>query len=405
MRHVAILVETSRAYGRGLLRGIARYNRERGRWHTYFEPHGLDDPPPAWLRGWKGDGVIARIDNRRMARALLALGKPVVNLRGTVPGLPFPFLGADNEAVARMGTDHLLERGFIHFGFCGFARGYHPGLDHRGECFQRLIEAAGHRCGLYQQPRSPGGRSRLENEHRRLARWIRSLPKPVGIMAANDDRGLAVLNACRRIAVKVPYQVAVLGVDNDEYLCGLSIPMLSSIDINSEETGYKAAALLDRMMSGRKPPRRMPEIRPSAVVARQSTDVLATDDRRVIQALEFIRQNARRPISSRDVARFVGVSRAALGPRFKSVTHRTVGQEIRRVRLDLAKDLLARSNMPIKRIAIETGFSAVQYLTRVFQAATGQTPASFRRSQSGWHGMELSRESAAESPTPSTCRS
>jgi LacI family transcriptional regulator len=139
------------------------------------------------------------------------------------------------------------------------------------------------------------------------------------------------------------------------------------------------------------------------VVARQSTDVLATDDKRVILALDFIRQNARRPISSRDVARFVGVSRAALGPRFKAVTRRTVNEEIRRVRLDLVKDLLAHSSTPIKQIAIETGFSGVEYLTRVFRAATGQTPALFRRSQSGWHGMKLSRESAANSPTPSAC--
>jgi LacI family transcriptional regulator len=389
MRHVAILVETSRAYGRGLLRGIARYNRERGRWHTYFEPHGLNDPPPRWLRNWKGNGVIARIDNSRMARALLALNTPVVNLRGTVPGLPFPFLGADNEAVARMGATHLLEKGFIHFGFCGFARGFHPGLNRRGECFQRLIEAAGYRCSLYQPPREPKGESKSENEQRRLARWIKSLPKPVGIMAANDDRGLAVLNACRRIGVEVPYQAAVLGVDNDEYLCGLSIPMLSSVDINSEETGYQAAALLDRMMSGQKPPRRLPEIRPRSVVARQSTDILATDDKRVIQALEFIRQNAHGPISSRDVAQCVGVSRAALGPRFKAVIRRTVNQEIRRVRLDLAKDLLAHSDIPIKQIAIDAGFGTIQYMTRVFRVAAGQTPASFRRSRTRWYGDGL----------------
>jgi LacI family transcriptional regulator len=183
--------------------------------------------------------------------------------------------------------------------------------------------------------------------------------------------------------------VAVLGVDNDEYLCGLSIPMLSSIDINSEETGYQAAALLDRMMTGRKPPRRLPETKPRSVVSRQSTDILATDDQRVIQALDFIQQNAHQPISSRDVARFVGVSRAALGPRFKSVTRRTVNQEIRHVRLDLAKALLAQTDMPIKQIAVDAGFRAIQYMTRVFRAEIGQTPASFRRSRTGRYAHSL----------------
>ena len=136
-------------------------------------------------------------------------------------------------------------------------------------------------------------------------------------------------------------------------------------------------------MRGRTPPRRLPEIQPRAVIARQSTDTLASRDPRVIQALEYIRQNASRAISSRDVARFVGVSRATLGPPFKAVTRRTLNQEIRCIRLDLARELLERTNLPIKQIAIDSGFRAVQYLTRVFKLATGQTPAAYRRSRSG----------------------
>ena len=267
MRHVAILIETSRAYGRGLLRGIARYNREHGRWSTYFQPQGLGDPPPPWLAKWQGDGIIARIDNRPLARAVTRSRAPVVNLRGTLGDLTFPFIGSDNEAIARLGAEHLLERGFRHFGFCGFARGYHPGLDRRGDCFQQLIEQAGYACQVLQDPPRKRPRS-WEQEQDWLARWIAQLPKPVGIMTANDDRGLQVLDACRRAGAAVPDQVAVLGVDNDEYLCGLSLPPLSSIDINSEETGYQAAALLDRMMDGKRPPKRLAEIAPAGVIVR-----------------------------------------------------------------------------------------------------------------------------------------
>jgi len=196
IHHVAILIETSRAYGRGLLRGIARYNREHGQWSTYFQPQGLGDPAPPWLATWHGDGIIARIDNRPLAQAVIRSRVPVVNLRGTLGDLPFPFIGSDNEAVARLAAEHLLERGFRHFGFCGFARGYHAGFDCRGDCFQRFIEQAGCVCQVLQDPPREGPRS-WEREQGSLARWIASLTKPVGIMTANDDRGLQVLDACR----------------------------------------------------------------------------------------------------------------------------------------------------------------------------------------------------------------
>ena len=148
VRHVAVLVETSRSYGRGVLRGVARYNRERGRWSTYFRPHGLGDPVPAWLKNWQGDGILARVDNRRTAKALLAGGLPVVNLRGTLSELEFPFVGTNNRLVAKLGADHLLNQGFRHFAFCGYRPGFHTGFDRRCGDFKRLIEKAGCRCDV-----------------------------------------------------------------------------------------------------------------------------------------------------------------------------------------------------------------------------------------------------------------
>lgn len=378
MRHVAILIETSRAYGRGLLQGIARYNTERAHWSTYFQPQGLGDPPPPWLKDWRGDGILARIENPRMPRVILQANVPVVNLRGSITELPFPFIGSDNEAVARMGAEHLLERGFRQFGFCGFRAGVHPGFDSRGLHFARFIKEAGHPCDVFEVPR---GRRALtwEQEQEHIARWIGALPKPVGIMTVNDDRGLQVLDACRRAGAAVPDDVAVVGVDNDEYLCSLSIPPLSSIDINSEETGYRAAALLDRLMSGRKPPKRLPQTRPRGVITRRSTSVLAIDDADVAEAVCFIREHACRPVKVNDVLSHVAASRASLGPRFKAVLGRTIHQEIRRVQIERAKELLSESQMPIKKVAQEAGCKTAQYLTRVFHAATGETPAAFRR--------------------------
>lgn len=381
MRHVAILIETSRAYGRGLLRGIALYNREHGRWSTFFQPQGLGDPAPAWLPSWRGDGILARIDNRLVARAVQRAGVPVVNLRGTMADLPFPFIGSDNSAIAQLAAEHLLERGFRHFAFCGYQRALHPKLDLRGDRFRQCIEQAGYRCEALREVRRPRSRS-WEQQQAWIARWIAGLPKPIGILAANDDRGLQLLDACRRSQIAVPDQVAVLGVDNDEYLCELSLPALSSIDVNSEQTGYQAAALLDRLMDGKRPPKRIPEIRPAGVIVRCSTDVLATHDEDLVRAIRFIRQHACRPIRPADVAQHVSLSRSSLESRCRNLLRRSLHQEIRKVQLDTARRLLADTDLPIKQVALRVGFKNVQYLTRVFSSVVGQPPAEYRRGSS-----------------------
>src|SRR3984957_12354768 len=178
MRRVAVLIESSRAYGRGLLRGVARFNREHRHWSVYLQPHGLDHPPPPWLKRWTGDGILARIGDRRMLRAGLGPGLPTVDLRGVVPGLGIPFIGVDNRAVADMAADHLMERGLRHFGFCGLAVGIHPQMDERREYFAARFARSGYRVHLYQaaaQSTTPWDR-----EQKRLANWIRRLPKPVG---------------------------------------------------------------------------------------------------------------------------------------------------------------------------------------------------------------------------------
>ena len=380
MRHVAILVETARAYGRGVIRGIASYNRQRGNWSTYFRPQGLGDKPPPWLKRWKGDGIIARIDNMQTANAVAEVGVPVVNLRSTLPHLPFPFIGTDNEVVARLATRHLLERGFKHFGLCSYRRGYHRGFDVRVEFYRKCLEESANSCDRFILPRGDSRSYSWEKEQGRIAKWLLSLPKPVGILAVNDDCGLQVLDGCQRARFSVPDQVAVIGCDNDEYACGLSIPPLTSIQLNSVRVGYEAAALLDRLMAGKSPPKRLPEIEPLGIVARRSTDVLATDDMEVVRAIRFIRSNACRTISVMDVVDHVKIPRTTLQLRVKKVTGSTIHEEINRVQIDRAKELLSSTTMPIKRVARESGYANVQYFTRVFHQSTGQTPAEFKRS-------------------------
>ncbi len=379
-RRVALLIEASRAYARGLIRGVAQYNLEHEGWSLYYAPRGLEDPPPAWVAGWEGDGVLARINDRRTAQAVTSLGVPVVDLRRAFDDLDHPTVGPDDEAVARLAFAHLLERGFRSFGFCAMPRRAHPPMDVRADCFERLAREQGHDCNVFRARRQRRSSSVWEEEQNRIAHWIHALPKPAGVMASNDDYGLLLLDACRRAGVGVPDEVAVVGAGDDECLCHLAVPPLSSVDLNPERIGFEAAALLDRMMDGEPIARSNFLVEPRGMVTRMSTDVLATSDEAVVRAVRFIRAHACRRIQVADVLRHVRMSRTALEPRVKAVLGRTVYQEIQRVQIERVKELLAGSDMPIKQVAFRTGFRYPEYMMRVFRRATGTTPARFRKS-------------------------
>ncbi len=383
---VALLVESSRAYGRGLLHGIAEYVRLHGPWSIYMAERGLGDAPPAWLAGWQGDGVIARIENREMARAIAALGLPTVDLRGLLSGLDLPLISTDDRAVAYMAVDHFLERGFRNFAFCGFASADYS--ENRSRAFAERVEDAGYECHVYQPSRKPqpaaNGFETIALEQSGLvaetevARWVEALPKPVGLMACNDIRGQQVLNACRDVGLAVPEEVAVLGVDNDDVLCDLSDPTLSSIVPDTRGIGAQAAALLERMMNGEPAPAEPTLIPPLGVVTRLSTDVLAIEDRLLARAVRFIREHACEGITVEDVLTHVPLSRSVLERRFARLFGHTPKAEILRARLDRIKQLLAETEMPLKQIAIKVGFEHPEYLNVIFKERTGQTPGQYR---------------------------
>lgn len=379
LRRVALIVETSRAFGRGVIRGVAQYSREHGPWSIYFTPHGLGDSPPGWLNGWHGDGVLARIEDQRMADAVRRTGAPVVELRGMLPDLGFPHIGVDNLAVARVALQHLFHRGLRQFAFLGYPRGGYPRMDDRQSCFVEVAEGFGLPYSVFDGwPKRAGARG-WERQQSQIARWIAALPKPVGIMGASDDCGLQVLDACRRAGVSVPEQAAVVAVDNDEYLCILSIPPLSSVDILPQHVGYEAASLLDRMMSGAAPPATSIRTPPGEVAVRESSDLLATGDREAVAAVKFIRAHACDRIKVADVARGVGLSPTALEARLRRVIGRSVYQEIQRVQIARVRELLGETDLPLKQIARRCGFKYTQYLSRVFRQATGRTLTEYRK--------------------------
>ena len=369
------MVETSNAYARGLLRGIVSYIREHRRWSLYLSEHNRGDTPPRWLDHWKGHGIIARVENAGIADAVRRVSVPVVDVSASrlVPSLPW--FETDDGAVAHLAADHLLERGFRNFGYA--ADGRFNWSKWRCEHFQNCIRTAGHTCFVH----DPGseGTADAEEQAADLTDWIRDLPKPVGIMACYDLRGQEVLAACRRAGVAVPDEVAVIGVDNDDLLCDLSDPPLSSVIPNTLRTGYEAAKLLDEMMmSGKRVRGETHLIPPLGIATRQSTDVLAIDDRNVARAVHFIRQHACDGIKVKDVLRAVPHSRTLLESRFKKLLGRTPHEEILRVRLTRVKQLLVETDLSLEQIATRAGFPHVEYLSVAFRREVGLPPSLFR---------------------------
>jgi LacI family transcriptional regulator len=331
---------------------------------------------PRWLGRWHGDGIIARIVNDRVAATIAEKGLPVIDVgnMGLAPSLPS--VETDNEAIARLAAEHLLDRGLRHFGYCGVAGILTSKV--RGDHFSRFLVEAGHACSVYQPATQPEHANPWQSDHAGITRWIRALPKPAGVLTAWDGRAIQVLQACRRIGVAVPDELAVLGVDNDELLCDLADPPLSSVATGIHEIGYMAAELLARMMAGERVPPGARRARPSGVVIRQSTDMLAIDDRQVSDALRFIRENAGCAIGVEDVLQVVPLTRRVLESRFKRLVGHTPHEEIVRVKLRRAEKMLIETDLPLKSIASRTGFLHVQYMIYAFKKRNGVTPGQYR---------------------------
>lgn len=369
---VALLVETSNSYARGLLRGIVSYVREHRSWSLFLSEHNRGDKPPRWLTRWNGDGIIARIENTNIAEALRHLHVPIVDVSAArlIPSLPW--FETDDGAIANLAAEHLLERGFKFFAYCGDSR--FNWSNWRCEHFQNCIRRNERDCFIYNPRYSPNAEEQIDE----IAAWIGKLPKPIGIMACYDLRGQQILNACRQIDIAVPDDVAVIGVDNDDLLCELSDPPLSSVIPNTHRTGYEAARLLDEMMRGKKVIAQTHLIPPVGVATRQSTDVLAIDDRNVARAVHYIRQHACTGITVQDVLKAVPQSRRLLESRFRKLIGRTPHEEILRVKLDRVKQFLTETDLSLEQIADRTGFSHVEYLTVAFKREVGMPPSKFR---------------------------
>lgn len=394
---VVLLIESSRASGRALLRGVANFTHHHRPWSFYWEPRGLETAHGG-LKKLGADGVIFR-DVGTLKAEVLRLGIPAVvisHASAEVPGLIN--VVTDSEAIGHLAADHLLRCGFHHFAYFGCAvencgspgEGLEqtPWSKNRLEAFSRRVTEAGFSppavCVL------PGWEADWPKIRDRLAEWLARLPTPLGVMACNDDCAVQVVEACKLAGLAVPDVVGIVGADNDEVVCGLAEPPLTSVALNFERAGYEAAEALEKLMRRSKPQSVHISVPATHLVARRSTDVVAVEDQRLAKALRFVRNNVNRPISVDDVARAAGASRRVLERRFREGLGRSVLHEIRRVRANEIARLLVETNWPIGRIADALGFEDDRHFSRYFYSIKNLSPIAFRKKYGGQTGFRES---------------
>lgn len=385
---VALLIETSREVGRALLRGVENYIRLHGPWAVHVWPGDLLQHLPD-MKSWRGTGIIARIMYPEVEQTVLKSGLPTVAIdlydeqkepNGICRGLSEVFV--DTYHVGRMGAEHFLEKGFSNFAFVGEVKNV-SWSRHREKGFCDRLNEAGFPCYRYKAP----GRHTQNwgKELHRLGNWLLSLPKPIGLMAAMDIRGRQVIEACQYYGIRVPEEIGILGVDNDQVVCRLCDPPMSSIELDAEAGGFQAAAILDNLMRHVEKNDRTPHeirrhpIKPLQVVQRRSTERRSISDSLVTEAIRFIKINAAHPLSVSMVVRHVDVSRRTMELRFKRQVGHSVLDEINMARVERVKSFLIETDMTIAEIAETCRFDSETYLYRFFRRMTGETMNSFRR--------------------------
>jgi LacI family transcriptional regulator len=368
---ILYLTDLHYALQRSALLGILAYAREKGGWSVYAEqpqPSGVGD----FVRHINACGILCSLSGNDAYPELWSIDVPIVNL------LDDPVDGrvvvtADNPAIGRAAAEHFLERGFRNLAFCGFWR--HSFNVLRGDGFDRAARARGVLPVFYFAYEDPNS----HDDFAKLGQWLLSLRKPVGVMASNDLLARTIVRACDARDIRVPEDVAVIGVDNDEMACATSATPLSSVPVQAERIGYGAAAALDALMAGRTPESMLTLIPPGPVVVRRSSDIAAVEDAEVSAAMTLIRDHPTGNLSVKELLAKLNLSRRGLELRFRRALGRTPFEEIRLARLRRAQALLTETDLTVGEIAFRVGFENSQPLSTLFQIHLGLSPTQYRR--------------------------
>lgn len=365
-----------------MLRGMAKFQRLQNQWSVFVDDDtGFEGrSEQLWNQQW--DGVISAHTTPSLVKTCLERKVPLVDLTDGPIFAGIPKVRPDNTAVGHLGAEEFVERGYINFAYCGFSNELWSVERRNG--FIEGLALAGKQCTVFETENACRYSPTWTDEQvPMIARWLERLPRPLAVMACHDLRAVQVMDAAKLCGIAVPEELAVLGVNNDCACCEMARPQLSSIGLDACQAGYLAAEKLGRLMLHEPVSPLTVHVEPVGVVTRQSTDILALNDRRLSTALRFIRDNACRGITVEEVVRRTAVPRHELERGLRRQIGRSPQAEIRRVQVAEIKRLLRHTDNPLKDIAEHTGFEYVEYMCVVFKRLVGETPGKFRRDMRG----------------------
>ncbi len=377
---IAVSIEPLSDNTRGMLRGVMDYVGEQPNLQL-FKLSAVPYVSLAQLQHFDGDGAVCVVETPAELNQLaeLAIPKVSVSLHQHPPD-GIPTVHSDNRAIGALAADHLRESGLTRFAFAGHLRWHHNAERFQG--FRDRLHKHGHDCELVEVAFASGRllRPRTYNVNRRsLANRLKGLRFPVGIFAAHDEFAHEVLEALRERRLRVPYDAAVIGVNNHRLICETSDPPLSSIAQSSHRIGYTAAKMLHEMIQGKQPPTKPILISPGGLFARRSSDFTAVDDEVVVQAMNFIRTRCGEPITAADVVEQSRLSRRTLDKRFLAAVGHPAAEEIRLARIKKAREQLMSTNMQVVMVGLSCGYDSPSGFVRAFREATGLTPQQYRQ--------------------------
>lgn len=382
---IALLFNANKAHDRDVVAGVANYKRiHQLNWELFVEEDfrcRLDG-----IQGWQGDGIIADFDDPDMIAALKGCRARVVGVGSSYADPAdypqgVPYVATDNDRMIKLAYDHLIDAGVANFALYSVPPG--PGKRwalERERAYVRRARQDRAEAIIYRG--REGGIADCEHGLEELVAWLRSLPRPVGIIAVSDARGRQLAQACAIAGLAVSHDVAIVGIDNDPMAQALAPMPLSSVIQGAEEMGRTAARLLHCAMLGQHVAAAPVVVPPVGVNAQASCARTGEHHPHITRALHFIRQQARRGIKSEQVADYVGVCRSGLDATFRRELGHSVHEEILRYKLEQAKRRLASGQSRIADVALECGFTSVQYLYTVFARELGCTPREYQKRMS-----------------------
>ena len=382
MNKIILITDLGEEYGTSLLKGITKYSQEFGPWAfcrmpTYYRETMGTDGILKWAKEWGADGIVGQFYNNSNLEKFLAEGIAVIAQDFKERQRSVPNITGDYNRAGRMGASYFLRKGYEHFAFYGFKDIVWS--RERAQGFEQQLALEGHRVHYFEHTGDFQSRKLWYYKPSALSEWLKSLPKPIALMACDDNQGMHITEACRLTKIRIPEEVAILGVDNSEMLCNLSDPPLSSIALDTEKGGYEAARLVDHMIQTKNQDFYDVVVEPTQVVTRNSTDIYAAKDEYIGMALKFIHNNIEKNLKVDDVLRQVPLSRRSLEKRFHKVTGYPVYEYIFNLRIEKFTQKLLETDLSIFEIAIDLGLNDSKNIARQFGQVKGCTPTQYRK--------------------------